>query len=190
MARLSEDASSGKRTIQFGKNTLPKGARVEVSMKDGSIFTGQAVLYDSSINWFVLVEEKDHYYEKLLINYEHVDQVCGLSAVSEAPELIGNDEELMHKAEQRLQKALAEKKYFCSDQASQRAVQTFMELKKILNSVEWANNDILVMDVVRISPPYRPDSCEMITKSRQAEDCLNRVKKILVQVIECIGSQD
>ncbi|CAD5229177.1 unnamed protein product [Bursaphelenchus okinawaensis] len=171
MARLSDEAS--RTTIKFGKSTLPKGARVEVTMKDGSTFTGQTVLYDSAVDWFVLMEDKGQFYEKLLINYEFVDQ--------------GTDEELMQEAESRLAKALEQKKYYCSDQASQKAVKTFMKLKQILTSVEWANNDIVVMDTVRIVAPFEQDNCETISKSRQADDCLARVKKILAHLNETTG---
>ena len=60
----------------------------------------------------------------------------------------------------------------------------FDRLLKACNEVVWKGNTIIVLDTIKVDPPYTQDNCELLSKERsgQQKGSLDRVQKIVSSI--------
>ena len=54
----------------------------------------------------------------------------------------------------------------------------FDRLLKACNEVVWKEESIIVLNSIRVDPPYREENCKLL-KAGSAQGSLNRVQKIV-----------
>ena len=65
-------------------------------------------------------------------------------------------------------------------QATPAGQKIFDKLLKACNEVAWDGQSILVLNHIRVDPPYTPDDCNLIDRSGGLDEhSLERVKKIV-----------
>ena len=65
-------------------------------------------------------------------------------------------------------------------QATPLGQKTFDKLLKACNEVIWQDQSILVLNHIRVDPPYTPDHCVLVDRSGGLDEhSLERVKKIV-----------
>lgn len=74
MARLPNGTSSA-RALKLPSEVLVADSVIEVDMMDGVSFKGQVLFYDKDMDWFALLEEKENFFYKRMINVQFVRQV-------------------------------------------------------------------------------------------------------------------
>mmetsp|Transcript_6425 Transcript_6425/g.18109 ORF Transcript_6425/g.18109 Transcript_6425/m.18109 type:complete len:89 (+) Transcript_6425:622-888(+) len=82
-----------------------------------------------------------------------------------------------------------------NDKASSEGQDVFDRLLKACGQVTWNNETIIVLDSVRVDPPYLPENCQMLLvqqnssnsnnnskSSNSSQEALERVQKIVASV--------
>ncbi|XP_014676510.1 PREDICTED: protein LSM12 homolog [Priapulus caudatus] len=65
------------------------------------------------------------------------------------------------------------------ENVSPEAQKLYLAITKTIEPVHYQSQDIVVMNQVMISPPYRPENCKCISQAPSSEQTLNHIRKIV-----------
>lgn len=171
---------------------FPIGSKVKVTFH-GQQTVGEVSSYNGSPgkdHWMILrspCSEKPNSPLVITYNLSKVDSVELLErstrpsvAVSSLPRV--NIGKLNSRAHQAVQQKLAASRRESGGQV--RLGQLVCDrLNESGFNCTWQRNDIVVLDALRIKPPYKPESIVSEPNARRGEDFAQRIRKIVSEVV-------
>lgn len=148
-------------------------------------FKGEVIVFDHQSKFICLKCEASNKNENLndiaLLHMTHVKDVKVLKEGSEA-QSTSTLRPLKHdKLKERMRQEIKAKLNLAkarSNGVSPEGQKLFMTINKTFNEIDWLENDIVVIDEIVISPPYRPENCSLKNKNSKS-DALDHIRKLV-----------
>nr|ACO14655.1 LSM12 homolog A [Caligus clemensi] len=170
------------------KDWISVGAMVSFSMDSpsvgGSTLRGEVVAHDPSTRFLVLKIPSGKCHSQWDVHMVNLSSVKDFKVLSEGLSRSGSESLPplpslnVQKLETRLRDSIEKKKRHLlsyKDGVSPEGQKLFRAVSKTLDEVLWDGQNIMVMDMVQICPPYKPEN----VKGSQHMEAFNHVKKIV-----------
>lgn len=108
----------------------------------------------------------------------------GGSAIEKKLEATVHSKKLLEEREKRAIRLAQESLKHINPKAHPKGQLVFDRLLKACNEVVWNGESIIVLDTIKVDPPYTQECCKLISKARsgQQKGSLDRVQKIVSSI--------
>jgi len=174
----------------------PISSQWEFTLKSGETVKGEVYCTDPVADLVVLQDSMNdiRMISVSCINGESRDDddaatKSGESTIEKKFEATVHSKKLLEEREKRAIRLAQESLKHINPKAHPKGQLVFDRLLKACNEVVWRGESIIVLDTIKVDPPYTQEHCKLIskTKSGQQKGSLDRVQKI-VSSIAGVGS--
>jgi len=185
---LKHNSAPGKALLSV---RYPVNSTWQFTLPNDEIAAGTVYCTDETSQIVVLQKALTHTTLTFEVRMVQISSIKKEKLVSSSAENSNNSDATLSKPLQVVQKktledrekralARAEESFRHINQNATPEGQTiFDRLLKACNEVVWEGESILVLQVIRVDPPYGPDNCKIISGGAGAGGSLDRIKKIV-----------